>query len=283
MHSPDFSIVDGAHCFSPEFLAAVSPETQKNLKLFEKSIPHASDFLAKYHTKFDARLRERQPTNGFENIRYNARLAITMSWSKVVLFSRSIVDGSNTGNQLTVFLVTRAYVELVASLRFTVGEMRPIIEKWGADDCVPAEDLERLAYRLHLILYGGRFDWQTYFLEGAKTVMDRKQVKKTKEERKKFDTLHLRIGACVESWSAEAPEAGFIYDFLCDLVHPNKGSNLVLLQERDGSAVFSADGPTSMGMQIFERIMPYALSLCGRGIGEITPFLAMLAATEREA
>jgi hypothetical protein len=63
------------------------------------------------------------------------------------------------------------------------------------------------------------------------------------------------------------PAAEFIYDYLSDLVHPNKGSNLVLLVERDGGPVFAADGESRMGMIIFERIFPYAASMCIRTMG----------------
>jgi hypothetical protein len=78
----------------------------------------------------------------------------------------------------------------------------------------------------------------------------------------------------------ESPAAEFIYDYLSDLVHPNKGSNLVLLVERNGGAVFDGETESRMGMLIFERIFPYAASMCMGAMTDFQPFFAMLGADE---
>jgi hypothetical protein len=45
--------------------------------------------------------------------------------------------------------------------------------------------------------------------------------------------------------SADQPLA-VAYDYLCDLVHPNKGSNLALIVERDQGPTFDVDGPAKL-------------------------------------
>jgi hypothetical protein len=105
-------------------------------------------------------------------------------------------------------------------------------------------------------------------------------MKRTREEKAKFEMNSLRIGKCIEDWGKESPAAEFIYEYLSDLVHPNKGSNLVLLTERDGGAVFDVGMDSSMGMLIFERIFPYAASMCMRAMVDFQPVFAMLGADE---
>ena len=111
-------------------------------------------------------------------------------------------------------------------------------------------------------------------------VVDRKRMKRTKQEKANFEMNSLRVGPCIDEWGKEVPAAEFIYDYLSDLVHPNKGSNLVLLVERDGGPVFAADGQSKMGILIFERIFPYAASMCMGAMIELQPFFALLGADE---
>jgi hypothetical protein len=125
-------------------------------------------------------------------------------------------------------------VELVAAVRFTLRQMQPhIYDGSKVDEAgnkideaqVSPDEAQLLNRRMATLLHGGRFNWEAYFKEGAKGVIDRKRVKRTKEEKAKFEENSLRIGKCVESWGKESPAVEFIYDYLCDLVHPNKGSN----------------------------------------------------------
>ena len=118
------------------------------------------------------------------------------------------------------------------------------------------------------------------FEEGAAAIVDRKRMKRTKEEKAKHEKNSIRIGDCIKDWGKESPAAEFIYDYLCDLVHPNKGSNLVLLVERDGGAVFDVGTESRMGMMIFERIFPFAASMCMGAMVDFQPFFALLGADE---
>jgi hypothetical protein len=68
---------------------------------------------------------------------------------------------------------------------------------------------------------------------------------------------------------------------LSDLVHPNKGSNLVLLVEREDGVVFDPAGGNKMGMMIFERIFPYAASMCIRTLGEMQVVMAILGESDQ--
>lgn len=152
------------------------------------------------------------------------------------------------------FQSLRSYVELVAAVQFTVKRMEPLVRDAVARRQVSHETAQSLANHVQLLLHGGRFNWTAYFEEGAAAVVDRKRIKRTREEKAKFEMNSLRIGKCIEDWGRESPAAEFIYDYLSDLIHPNKCSNLVLLVQRDGGPVFDVGTESRIGIAIFERI-----------------------------
>ncbi len=267
--------------FLDTVLNAVSPETQKSMHAFEESIARAEGVLREYH-KARPSVFTGQVEDPLAAIRENARLVFTMTWTKAILFSRSIIDSMNDGNLLVSFQSLRSYLELVAAARYTVKRMEPLVNEAVSSGQVSNDAARSLSNQMEILLHGGRFNWEVFFLEGAAGVIDRKRMKRTQQEKAKFETNNLRIGKCIKDWGKESPSAEFIYDYLCDLVHPNKGSNLVLLVEEIDGPVFDVKGESRMGMIIFERIFPYAVSACIGAMTETQPFFGMLGADEQE-
>lgn len=267
--------------FSPEILAAFSPEVRKNMEAFSKAISHAEGVLRGYHQHTDAAYKA-SPKEPSKAIQINARQIFTLSWAKSILFSKSIVNSVNNKNLLSAFQAMRGYVELVATLRYTVKKMQPLIDKVDENGTVTADDARMILGHMEILLHGGRFNWKTYFEEGVSAVIDRKKLNRTKEEKAKFETKALRIGSCIKDWGLESPAAEFIYDYLCELVHPNKGSNMILLVQRDGGVVFDINEMSAMGIELFERIFPYAASMCMEEMFRTQPFFAALGADEAQ-
>jgi hypothetical protein len=131
-----------------------------------------------------------------------------------------------------------------------------LIHECSSRGIVTTEQAHQLNYHCDLLLHGGRFDWEHYFEKGACAVLERKSKQRSKEERQKFEerARYLKIEKCIDSWSKKQPLARFAYNYLCDLVHPNKGSNLVLLVKREQSILFDVDGSIELGHLIFDRI-----------------------------
>jgi hypothetical protein len=197
--------------FNGAILNAVSAETQKSLHAFEESIVRAEGVLREYHayipSVFTGQVADPMPV-----IRENARLVFTMSWTKAILFSRSILDSINDGNFLVAYQSLRAYLELVAAVRFTVKRMEPLVRDAVSSGEVSNDAARKISSHLEVLLHGGRFNWEVFFQEGAAAVIDRKQIKRTKQEKAKFETNSLRIGKCIHDWGKESPAAEFIYD-----------------------------------------------------------------------
>jgi hypothetical protein len=164
--------------FSEAVLNAVSAETGKTLYVFAESIDRAEGVLREYHAAVPSAFTG-QVTDPMVAIRENARLVFTMTWAKAILFSRAVVDSVNDGNLLVAFQSLRSYVELVAAVRYTVKRMEPLVKEAVARGQVSRDAASQLANHMQILLHGGRFNWATYFEEGAAVLVDRKRMRRT--------------------------------------------------------------------------------------------------------
>jgi len=258
-----------------------SEATVKTLRVFPKMLANLEGLLINYHKENPAGLEERSPLP-LENLNSSGRQIATMFLTKIIYYSRAIIDNVNSRNLLVAFQSMRALVEAVAAVRHTLEKLGPLIRECSDRGIVTAEEAHQLNYHSDLLLHGGRFDWQHYFENDAWAVLERKGKQRSKEERQKFEerARYLKLEKCIDSWSKKQPLARFAYDYLCDLVHPNKGSNLVLLVKRGQSVLFDVDGSIELGYLIFERIFPLVIKLCMDETADLFLAFAFLGADE---
>jgi hypothetical protein len=258
-----------------------SPATQQFLAAFPQMLAHQENMLREYHKDTSAVLfdRSRMP---LDNLKVSTRLIATMYLAKTVYYSRAIIENVNSRNLLVAFQSMRAMLEVVAAVRHTLKKMQPIIHECAARGTVTGEDAHQLNYHCDLLLHGGRFDWASFFEEGISGTLERKNKTRSKEERREFaERAHyLKVETCMKSWSKDQPLAGFAYDYLCDLVHPNKGSNLIIIVEREQGPMFDVEGRKPLGLLIFDRIFALFARLCGDEFGQLFIVFAALGADE---
>jgi hypothetical protein len=260
---------------------ALSEATKKVLILFPQMLEKQENMLREYHKDTSAVLFERKPLP-LDNLKASTRLILTMYLAKTVYYSRAIIESVNSGNLLVAFQSMRALLEVVAAVRYTLEQMKPIIHECSTRGTVTAKETHELNYHCDMLLHGGRFDWPAFFEEGAWAVLEKKNKSRTKKERKQFEerARYLRVDPCMKGWSKEQPWAGFAYDYLCDLVHPNKGSNLAVIVESEQGPRFDVDGPAKLGMLIFDKIFALVVRLCADEFANLTMAFAMLGADE---
>jgi hypothetical protein len=253
--------------------------TVKTLRVFPQMLGNLEALLLNYHKDNSAGLEARSPLP-LENLNASGRQIATMFLTKTVYYSRAIIDNVNSRNLLVAFQSMRALIEVVATVRHTLEKLEPLIRECSNRGIVTAEEVHQLNYHCDLLLHGGRFDWQHYFENDAWAVLERKSKQRPKEERKQFEerARYLKIEKCIDSWSKKQPLVRFAYDYLCDLVHPNKGSNLVLLVKRGQNVLFDVDGSIELGYLIFEKIFPLAVKLCMDETGQLFLAFAILGA-----
>ena len=260
-----------------------SEATRKTLIVFPKMLSGLEELLRNYHTDNPAALVERSPLP-LENLNASGRLIATMFLTKTIYYSRAVIDCVNSRNLLVAFQSMRALVEVVAAVRHTLEKLEPLIHECISRGLVTSDEARQLNHHCDLLLHGGRFDWGHYFENGAWAVLERKGKPRSKEERREYEerARYLKVENCIKSWSKKQPLAGFAYDYLCDLVHPNKGSNLVLLAEQGQSAVFDVDGSKGLGYIIFDRIFPLVIKLCMDETDHLFLAFAILGADEEK-
>jgi len=87
--------------------------------------------------------------------------------------------------------------------------------------------------KIDLLIRGSRFSWEA-FIAG-----------RFDELRAEPDYQELRqthVQTCLDHWSRESPTVKSLYSLLCDMVHPNLGSSLLVIRTDDGSLLAGGEG-----------------------------------------
>jgi hypothetical protein len=270
--------------FDQRLFGFVSESTAKAMKVFPQLIASQEGMLRGYHSHTSTVIGER-PEDLLESLKISARHIHTMMLAKSVFYGRAVIETVNSGNLLVAFQSLRALVEVIAAVKYTLEKAEPIVHEAATARQLTLDQAKKLNYQFDLLLHGGRFNWQTFFLEGAWAVLEKKNKQRSKQEKQQFaatNALHLRIATCITAWAKKEPIAEFVYDYLSDLVHPNKGSNLVVLVEGPNGPTFYIEGRATLGLSIFDKIFPVAVSLCNRQIPRMVMILGLMGAEEHQ-
>jgi hypothetical protein len=239
------------YAFSQSALDRVSAPTRDHMVAFASAISHAEGVLREYRKSASVGLGEPGETLP-EEIQNLARQVFAMTWAKTAFYMRGVVTSANDGNLLVAAQSLRAMIEMSSMLRMTTHQLQPLIDKAVNAGEFTNEEGREILRQLSLLLHGGKFDWATYFLKGAKAVLDGRDRPVGNGESASKEML--RVSKCIKSWAKETPVAGFVYDYLCDLVHPNKGSNLLMIEEGENEMAFGVEGASKIGWLIFDQI-----------------------------
>jgi hypothetical protein len=149
--------------------------------------------------------------------------------AKLLQLFESVELSIETKKNLIYAQSGRAIIENVATLRYysmhtEIVKASDAWKKRALTDPV----LRKATETLDRFLRGSRFSWDA-FTEG-----------KFDELTKTPDQPHLaQVNSitCLQKWFKESPKLESLYDLFCDLVHPNIGSNLLVLGVREGKLV----------------------------------------------
>ena len=169
----------------------------------------------------------------------------------------AVIDNTNSGNYIVSSMVGRSIVETTAALRYYNTECRKSIEgiaelEKAGKSPFDAETMSELMGLINQHMKGSKFDWSTFFSTDTRTFVD--NLIKREADKKNAPPVEypesLRIKRILAPWEAEMPELRFIYAFFSDLVHPNLGSNLLLIGVKDGKIQIGGDANKSVGKRI---------------------------------
>jgi hypothetical protein len=144
----------------------------------------------------------------------------------------SIVHAINTDNHLSLALCSRSLLEHAATLSFLVEQTGTVVEALTKSEQYPAfsKELDGLRSTYSKMFYGTRFFKNPGLMDAVSVGQ---LIKK-----------HL---------SAEIKDVQMMYAFLCDFVHPNFGSNILVSTGHLGDGVI--DPPMEAKQDLVEQIL----------------------------
>lgn len=261
---------------NPNLKIIFSKKTYEFIQMHIQLSQHATGFAAKLEQNFDFQKLQAAQTAKEEviNSYIDATLACVMG--KHGLITESIINSLNRCDFLSFALLVRSNFELIASFRYIMKKkIRPFAIKSSQAGTYNNKELySEVVEPLHRFLLGGRFDWESWFQNEmnpwARLSEKYENHHKNKSKNKSstpwsegmVQPTQTNIKTQVEDWAKEKPLFGAYYDVLCDLVHPNLGSNL-LHAEINGHALNfrNRQRANTLGCRIVEQVMPVHMAV----------------------
>lgn len=170
----------------------------------------------------DAEISFTQTTNPVVHFNAFIDFAVAVYTAKVRQLYEALAYGLETERYLVYAQAGRAILENVATLRYYSRHADLVAAHHAWKNSTLTDPLLRQAnLTLDRFVRGTRFSWDA-FLEG-----------RAAEITKQPDQPHLtqiHVETCLSKWFKEKPSLESLYMLLCDLVHPNQGSNLLVMR-----------------------------------------------------
>lgn len=152
----------------------------------------------------------------------------------------TVIDATHKEDFLVFALCGRSIIETTATLRYYNNKILSVVVEAKNKDQFSTDEINLIIGLLDKHSRGGRFDW-TKFFSAPRREMAEQLVKA--RSKKSSNTLanelpnpsQVNIQTALDAWSKEHPEIVLIYDFFCELVHPNLGSNFMVMGAKSGS------------------------------------------------
>lgn len=148
-----------------------------------------------------------------------------------------IAESIERGQFVVYAQAARALLENTATLRFVVHKqpLSDLAATWSRGEANNAQ-VQAAVRVLEQALRGRAFDWEA-FVDGR---LDPSASGGGEHAMKPF-----HIQDCLRSWYKESADIRVLYALLCDLVHPNIGSNLLVLRIAGDQLVVGGAGGQS--------------------------------------
>jgi hypothetical protein len=181
----------------------------------------------------------------------------------------NFIHAINEKNYLVMALCGRALIEVTATLRYynisSHDAVARALKKKGAagDEPINLELMKKLYSLSDQHMKGSSIDWSEFFVSDRKTFIKglvEKERTRLRREKPKKNTFPkpLPIGRALDSWFDKDPEyVAFIYNLLSDLVHPNLGSNLLMMGVDKQQLDIGPSSNKSVGKKLSQECVLY--------------------------
>jgi hypothetical protein len=189
-----------------------------------------------------------------------------------------VIESVNTKQYLITALCGRSIIECTALLRYyndAVFEKVSIAGRRdleGIDKDFLTEAFELASKHMH----GSTMNWSAFFTSDIKTfvkdLVDKEKARMKREKPKGVDYIQsIHITKALDSWFDDQPElVALAYNFFSELVHPNLGSNLLLLGITDGKIQIGKTSNRAIGKTICREAIKYLAPCMKEGLKQLS-------------
>jgi hypothetical protein len=175
------------------------------------------------------------------------------------------ISSVNNRQYLVAALCGRSIIESTATLRFYNNAVMKKARLSSESDIGNLDDTffrETFALAVQH-MKGSRINWAGFFTSDKKTfiydLVEREKRRLAKEKPKKEEYLtSLPVGKFLDSWFDDDPElVALAYNFFSELVHPNLGSNLLLIGVSEGRVQVGRNSNRAAGKTICREAVTF--------------------------
>lgn len=152
---------------------------------------------------------------------------------------------------LVFALCGRAIIETTATLRYYNKKIQTVISNAQNLDAFSQNELSQIIVLLDKHAKGGRFDWNDFwklsYQDMAEKLVAARKNKNGKENQKMNNPQQVNILTTIDSWATDEQLVALAYEFFCELVHPNIGSNFVVMGVKNDSLQVGGETIKSVG------------------------------------
>jgi len=234
--------------FNSQIKFNATAEIKSILDAIEQSIDQLQKI--KERRKFEINLAELQTLQQRDFIKKILGFLYGIYIEKYHELLSEVVISVNNERFLTFGLVGRTLLETSATLRHYNKKLLEIAGSAKDKDNFSADELNELVLILDQHSRGGRFDWFRFWTSNRKDMASnlvneiKMKVKKndaTDSLRSQSNPDSINVQTAINNWGKESNGIQLAYAFFCELVHPNLGSNFLVMGVGNGNLNVSGD------------------------------------------
>lgn len=153
--------------------------------------------------------------------------------AKFAELAGGVIESTVHHHYLVFAYCGRGFIETTATLRFYSNKTRKLFSSAKNPDVFDAAELSAIAKLLDKHARGGRFDWTRYWKVGRKDMVDHlASTGSAPEKTAMSNPSQVNVETTIDTWVSGEPAIELIYDYFCELVHPNIGSKRMRVARR---------------------------------------------------
>ena len=227
----------------------------------------------------------------YEIIRKYFKFLYAQYQAKYAELTGALIDSVNKKEFLLFGLCGRSLLEMTAILRYYTKKLQPIIDEAAKTGIFTQEQQIAMADILDSHARGGRFNWNEFHFgnrsQFAQHLVEERKKKSKNSKHSESDNILEKINpeqvnvlTAIEKWATDEPGALLAYEFFCELVHPNLGSNFMVMGSKAGRLIVGKSSPKDVAKNLCDEGLTMVASTAIREGGFYMGVLVLLKETE---